>query len=363
MDLNDKPNGMYFDMPAADYLAIPRLSGSTIKQLLVSPATFWAQSWMNPHRAETSSSATNLGTAYHTAALEPDRLDAMFVRKPDPADLPDDALCKDQDYRKALAERGEPQTKAGEAVLDRARRLIAAGETRSLWHVYAAQTEDGYGDRIPLDGNTLDQMARDIALLHGTPEIAALFTGGCAEVAVLFDCPLTGEPMKCRIDYLSASRIVELKTFSNPRRARLDQAIADAVRYERYYVSAELYVQAIAAWCAEGGSTTGYDGPPDVAIADPNLVGSMPFTFVFQETGGVPNVLARRLALRGEQDGVPYITALAAKAQAEIRYAVTTFRHCREVYGTDGAPWQPLNLLGELSDADFNPYWLDGDNK
>ena len=357
-------DGIYFGMSEDDYHAIPRLSGSALKQLCVSPGTFWVDSWMNPDREDRTSSALDLGKAYHAAALEPDELYQRFYRAPAPSDMPEGSLMNDTDVKAALAELGEPQTKKGENALTRAQRLVSLGCTTPIYSITVADASVSNRGRTPLAAATYDQMQRDLRLLYDTPEIGRLFEGGAAEVVILFKCPMTGEPMKARLDYLTTDGIREFKTFSNSRRARLDQAVSDAVRYERYYLSAELYVQAVEAMKANPGDVDAQTDEQERLVEQLTLSsGTLPFTFIFQETGGAPNVLARSLKLRGWHDGNEYLTALAARAQMEIRHAVSTFRHCCDVYGTEGVPWQPLNMTGTLDDSDFNTFWLDGDHK
>ena len=45
-------DGIYFDLDEDQYHAEERLSASGICNMLVSPPTFWANSWLNPDKDE-----------------------------------------------------------------------------------------------------------------------------------------------------------------------------------------------------------------------------------------------------------------------------------------------------------------------
>src|SRR5690606_73558 len=85
-------DGIYFDLPADVYHAVPRLSSSGVQKLCVSPATFWRGSWLDPDRPDPDEDATKaqiLGRAYHTARLEPHLFEQLYVRELDKAEAPD----------------------------------------------------------------------------------------------------------------------------------------------------------------------------------------------------------------------------------------------------------------------------------
>ena len=85
----DLPDGIYFNLDERVYHALPRLSASGINNLLVSPATFWNESWLNPDKKDEDTPARILGRAYHTARLEPHKFDTQFVCELDKEDYAD----------------------------------------------------------------------------------------------------------------------------------------------------------------------------------------------------------------------------------------------------------------------------------
>ena len=97
--------GIYFNMPFEEYLAIPCLQSSTIKDLLKSPTMFWSKSWMNPLHDDFKKDIQAYldGRAYHTRILEGKAIyDTQFA--PDYEDDPNDAtvIRTSIDLKKAL---------------------------------------------------------------------------------------------------------------------------------------------------------------------------------------------------------------------------------------------------------------------
>jgi len=66
------PVGVYFNMSFDEYLKIPCLNASGIKELNISETDFWSRSWMNPDYddIDDDSKAKIEGRAYHKRILE-----------------------------------------------------------------------------------------------------------------------------------------------------------------------------------------------------------------------------------------------------------------------------------------------------
>lgn len=371
-------DGIYFDLPDHEYHAINRLSASGICNMLVSPATFWARSWMNPTRDNGDTLARTLGRAYHTARLEPELFEHQFVRDLVKEDMPEGTLMTDAEIKAALKDLGEPQTKAGETVLDRARRLEEIS-LNVIWHIERAEFEEELDGRTPLAPRYYDQLIEDIAQIHAVPEVMRLLTGGAAEVSILWTCPKTGIEMKGRIDYLHPRGFTDFKTFDNARGKPVDQAIRDAFQWNRYYIQAALYWSAVemirgGLLAIEGKCS---DAQVDLVAALQKRPEPAECWYVFQEKGDAPNVLAREIVLSVVHDSamageigatseqaararaaVTQKTVLLRKAEIEIEHAQAEFRRYMEVFG-EGEAWHPINPVGKISDEDFSPFWLD----
>ena len=380
-------DGIYFNLPEAEYHALPRLSASGIKNILTSLPTFWAKSWMNPETADTEDDDTKaqiLGRAYHAAIFEPDDLDKRFAGEPDLDDFAG-MLMTDAEVKAELKEYGAPQTKSGELALDRARRLEALGFAKPIKSIVMAEFEDDLGDRQAIASKYWRQIMRDVERIQANPEIHNLVTGGASEVTILWTCPDTGIPMKARIDKLKSEYFVDLKSFANPNGKPVNQAIADQVQYYQYYLSMRVYQVAIG--MIRKLNLNIMDTPTDanlqndqafpprwqvvlrMALHDKEFP-HQPWLF-FQEKNGVPNLLARRLKLQIYPEGVDVQSigaedhgiklsdsVLCRKADIEIARAKQLFQQAMEIYGPE-QPWMPFDMISEIGDEHFSGWFLD----
>jgi hypothetical protein len=359
------------------YHAIHRLSASGMQNMLVSPATFWASSWLNPDRTEQTTAARVIGRAYHSARLEPELFARNYVRALDKAELPKGALVTGKDMEAALAAMGLP--KSG-SVVEQAERLRGAGYDGVIWQIELAKWERLRAKRIAIPAVTYDEIVEDGKRLRASPAIAELISGGAAEVSVFWTCPKTGIPMKARLDYLKPRAWTDFKTFENSRGKRLDQALADAFRYNRYYVQAVAYRDAVEAIRNGLVDLVGDATPEERAVLAAVQLSPGPLAcyYLFQEKKGVPNVVARQfrfddrplsheinaIGLSEEKEAraseaVTGPTAIARKATVEIAYAKKLYLGYSEIY-EPGEPWLPFDPIGDIGDDDFNSYWLEG---
>jgi len=88
--LRDVPSnltGIHFDMPEAEYRMAPAIAGSDAKHILPpkTPAHYAAHMAGEAKKEQTR--AMLMGTMSHVAVLEPQRLDAAFVEKPEGIDF------------------------------------------------------------------------------------------------------------------------------------------------------------------------------------------------------------------------------------------------------------------------------------
>jgi hypothetical protein len=374
-------DGIYFNLDESIYHAIPRLSFSGIQSIMVSPATFWVNSWLNPNKEEREDDtpARLLGRAYHAARFEPETFADRFIRDLEKEDLPK-ALNTDEQIKAALEDLGQPKTKAGEKVLERAARLIDAGYEGQVWHFERMLFEESILEgQVPIKGKYYDQLIEDMKRIHQNPEVAVHLKGGQAEVSVLWTCPDTGIPMKCRFDYLRPTAFTDFKTFENSKRKRLEQCIEEAFRYNRYYIQAAGYWRTTEIIQSGALDIIGYASPEQRGLIDDIKLNPKPLKvwYIFQEKSGVPNLMAYDIELIGppasfepnatglsesEYDAAREAqsskTVLYRKAEIEIAHAKRTFLTYREVY-PDGEPWFPIRPIGKINDQSFSSYWLD----
>lgn len=375
-------DGIYFGLPMAEYLRIQRFSSSSARDMTVSPATFWANSWLNPKNLpeegeeEKETPAQIYGTADHSAKLEPDIFAQIYVRDVDLSAYKN-LISTHTEIKAVFKDLGEPQTKAGEDVLAAARRLAAYGCDRPIKHLLEQEIRDGLEDfQIILPPSIFDQIVEDAAAIHANPEIAKLITGGQAEVTILWTDD-KGVGWKARLDYLHSRHLVDLKTFDNSRGKLLEQALYDAVAYNRYFMQA--YVQ----WVAAEQIRTGglmirkrqSQEQTDLIDAIRNSPDPFDYWWIWQEKFGVPNVLARRLRMTEEPH--PHYLAEAPnektraalkkkltkpsliweRARIQVEAARKQFLQGLEIW--PDSPWGALVPVGEIDDEGFNRFWLE----
>lgn len=381
-------NGIYFGLDIDEYLAIERLSKSAIKQIRISPADFWRGSWLDPNPPKLTpdqekyrEKAKMLGKAYHCARLEPQRFERDYVREISQADFAgvDGFLTSGREIEAALADLDQPKKVKDDAgVLDQAKRLRAAGYEPPIWHIEQAAWAEQAGDRIAIPAQDYDEILVDQARIQAVPSVHALLSDGYPEVSILYDCPDTGLPMKARLDWLRADGWAEFKSFANPNGKHLEQCLLDAIKFSRHYLDVACYHEAVEAIRTGGIRPIGDDVDAEALVA--RIVehpGPLPHKIIFQQKGGVPNILSRSLQLfeltpaaqlaSGAVDpeaaakgdaAVSRPTQLMMKARAEIKAAKRDFERYSEIYDR-GEPWLPWDPDRGYSDLDFSPYFLE----
>ena len=377
-------DGVYFGLPADVYHAVPRASSSFLQKINVSPATAWRHSWMDPERPDFDEDATlaqTLGRAYHTARLEPHLFESLYVRELDKADAPKGTLFTGTDIGKVLEEYG---LKKSGTVAEQAQRLADAGfPARQLWPLVKAEWEQARAGRTPLPPRHYDQMLTDRDRIGRNSQIAPLLSGGEAEVSI-FWTDEHGVEMKARIDYLNRDWWADFKTFDNSRGKPIRQALADAMRFNRYYMQAVIYREAIEAVRLGGLDVIEAQTDDQRALIAALRIkpAELACWYIFQEKGGVPNLFAyefpfysvpiRNLfegdALAGEdiarrdrsREAFKRATQLYLKGHRDVIEAKKTFVLYSQVYAP-GEPWFPIDAIARFEDDDFHPYWLAGD--
>lgn len=386
--MTDFADGIYFDMDADIYHKIKRASCSFLQKMLISPADAWAGSWMDPNRPtddEDATAAQIFGRFTHTARLEPEKLKSLYVRKLEKDDIRrPGALYTDAEISAELEKKGLPKTVKGEKVLDKAYRLFDAGYTGPIWHIFLDAWEEEREGRQPISGAGWDETLRDAERLRMVPQVAELMQGGAAEVSILWTCAATGIKMKARLDYLRATDWTDLKTFVNQQGKHLNQMIADSFRYNRYYIQAALYREAVEMVRTSDALPVHGTAAQEALVAAIRDQQRLDCWYVFQQKGGVPNILARKVSLvekmsddaveemvadgahedkilaarRAADMGTLMKTGLYEKALRDIMRAKRDFVAYSEVY-EPGQPWLPLQPMGVIDDGDFNQYWLE----
>ena len=239
--------GYYPFLSEDEHHAIPALSKSGIKKLLVSPMEYWASAPWN-HDAERPGETRDmrLGRARHAMLLEgPERFAQRFAPAPTPEEFPG-ALRTVEDLREWLKRRGlKPPNAGGKAALVEA--VLAVDPEAQIW--------DRIVESSQLDGKTLlpgDEFRSIIESEIAFRGVSERIGEGLPEVSVVWEDRALGCLCKARIDWLGIShaghaRLVELKDFSHQgRKCSLMQRTSQVFSHERHDIDALFQLRAIA---------------------------------------------------------------------------------------------------------------------
>lgn len=386
--MNDLPDGIYLDLSFADYLGLQRVGSSSITNMMEGPSKYWADSWMNPDRPEDiDSDAMKLGRAYHAARLEPETFLDLYCRELVPEDLGEGLLKNGTEIGEALAGYGETKKKAGESVVMQGLRLLDVDPAAKIWALEREEWEKNHASKDWIKPKEWDEINRDAERVRSNPELAALISGGMAEVSILFTDPETGLKCKIRPDYMGPSWITHLKTWDARSMGKpSNRAVVDAFNFNGYYRTTWFYRLGVHAIAGQELKLRAKDGKILKVADQPAPIASLVAAWqtpriwedwvLFVRRSGVPDIRARRVVFAKLPAGVDMQatgasveefnfgpTALAIKADLEIRACLKQITECIEIYGTDGAPWYPRDMMGLIEDDDFSPYWLESMNE
>lgn len=333
--------GIYFGLNEDEYHAAPALSASGMKHLLVSPMDFWARcKWLNPNAEPETSDAMELGKAYDLRIVEGR---ARFYEKYAPAlDVSKypAAIRTVEELKERLKVLGLPVSgKKAELTT----RLLMADPSAEILDTLLADHAANHAGKELLPVDLLHRIEIAAAMIERHPDLSKAFTGGHPQVSIFWIDAETGVPMKARLDYLKASAIVDLKTFSNPMGKPLDKAIAYSMASRKYHVQAAVYYEAVdvaKALIRQHGRDAVHGDVHDDWLAA-FLKGDHRFLFVFQQTGVAP--VARGFVFPKYST---YDLGKIAVREAKDRYA---FNY--RTYGSD--PWVDQAGVGTFEDSDF----------
>lgn len=195
-------DGIYFNLPAEEYHAQKRLTSTGIKNLLISPTTFWFNSAFNPLREEKKSKALDEGTIYHKILLEgSEALQRDFVVMPE-----------------SIAE------------------LNKNTSTFKLWK--SAQPEGA----LIVDRKYYNKIKTNIDYLNEWI-LPRILTDGYAEVSILWT-DKNGIKKQCRFDYLKQNLFLDLKTFAKNTSADIDTHVKKLFYANKTFIQLQHYESA-----------------------------------------------------------------------------------------------------------------------
>lgn len=342
--------GIYMDMPFEEYLADPSLSKSGMKDLMISPLTYWVNSHLNPDRQNKETSSMSLGTAVHHMILDgAESYLENYAIQPEKKDYPNfvDGVAELKTLCKTMG------LKTTGTISDLCKRILQINPHAALWPEIKREFEATSKNKQILkcgDGETVNRIAAAIG--RNEPARNA-FCNGFSEVSVLWPDPVTGIPMKARFDYLKQGIIVELKTFNNTGGFEVGKAVAMATVKYGYHLQAIHYLQAAvnARQMIQKGMVYGADDKNDRITKIFEGQKEIRFFFVFVETSKACNVIIREYKNLNDAGGE---NLLYQNGKSDIDRAKDLYIKCREKFGKN--PWAVEYTVEPFVDEMF-PAW------
>lgn len=235
------PTGIYFDLPFEEYLAIPCLNASGIKELNISETDFWARSFMNPDNdyIDEDTRAKIEGRAYHKRILEGEKAFYEQYALEYEDDGADDILRGNDDMKAALTSLDIKGLSGKTAASLAALCAHYLPQYRCLYTLKEQHRLEA-GDRELISPKLMRHIEFTAKMIELHPDTREYFKGGFSEVTVIFDA--WGARFKIRFDYLKVWEASDLKTFANTTRAELHKAVRKAFANNKYHIQGSLYL-------------------------------------------------------------------------------------------------------------------------
>lgn len=195
---------IFTDMTNEDYHAHPAISRSGVLELLKSPYHYYMR-YLSPDKEKKEpTKAMDMGNAFHTMILEPEKFNNDFIVKPAPVLLKDVGREVYDIYKNAL----DNIEKMGKTVL----------------------SVD--------DMSLLEKMQKSI---NAHPDASRLITGGIHESSLFWVDEHTGIECKARPDIWHEEIVTDLKTITSADRNTFQRSIVDG----GYHIQAAMIREAI----------------------------------------------------------------------------------------------------------------------
>jgi len=230
--------GVYLDLDEAAYHAIPALSNSGMKDLVISDLAYY-DAHLAPDRPEREQKdCFDFGKAAHSRILEPALFFERYVRRLEKSAV-EDALDTNEQLKAWLKEH---DLKVSGNKVELVQRILESGKPHPrIWEIEESAYGKKHAGKVFLDKADADAIEIMAALVAADPYTKHLFVGGMPEVSFIVRDPETGVLLKARMDYVKDCATRDFKTFTNARRKPIAKAVADAMFYEGYFKQAVIY--------------------------------------------------------------------------------------------------------------------------
>lgn len=236
--------GLYFNMPFSEYIAIEAFNRGMAEDITVSYEEAWGKSWMNPDKEENyDSPQMQLGRQVHSKILEPKVFDKEYVAYPE---KPEGALETCDDLKAVIKEfnaTNNEKLKISGSKAELMETVKSIKPDAIIWQeVYDKWLKENEGKEI-LNSERLKLLDKIQASFNRNKYAVEMVKEGYSEVTILWK--ENGLLCKARLDWLGPDRWVDLKTFSLKRKKPIEQAVADEIKYNKYHWQYYVYQEAL----------------------------------------------------------------------------------------------------------------------
>lgn len=240
--------GLYFNMPEEEYHALEYLSRSTMENILIDIEEAWYKSCFNPDKPiQNPTEPMKLGTAIHSAILEPDIFNEIYCKQPSMRDFEDKVILNtNEELSQFLVSVGEKKTGKKEELIARALQYVDP-EKMVIWDVvqkeFLNSINNGGKRSLSLESSEIIEGIQDS--IKRRPKIPEIFSKGYSEVTIIWRDDETGIMCKCRMDYVRPEIIGEVKSFSLKGKKSIYKACCDEVVNQKYNFQFMIYSHAL----------------------------------------------------------------------------------------------------------------------
>ena len=309
------PDGVYLNLPDADYFSQPRLGSTDIKALRMDPVRWWWKSDNNPLNdlTDEQSKDMQIGSAFHALALEGTQaFESRYYAAPNKEDYPG-VVITIADITARLVEIGQkPISKnKGELITQ----LSTFDPGTPIWEkILEGFAGDKRQQLAPTDYAEIILAARELHqnphfqmfYEYGIPELSIFWTDGEGEDAVL---------RRGRLDMLKPNGIEDLKSITIID-GEPDFHVLRTVDKRRYDLQAADHKRALIA-----ARNMKSDFPPELARV---LAAPLHYTWYFWDKKSGPSIHTVETELTGD---------LWNAVDNEIERALNDFRAMRRQFG------------------------------
>jgi len=204
--------GIYFNMPSAEYFALPYFSRSLAQKVRFSGKE--VEHYLKNPTEETPAMA--LGTAIHSMFLEPKDFAETYVKAPSLADFAGKKIIQTvEDLKPYLDLFGLKKSGKKEDLLDSVREYLNPAEV-VIWDDVKAtfEREVFISDKKVLSDEDFEHLKNMRETLAQHEELPETIKNGRAEVVVIWKDRETGIMCKCRLDYVQPLAVTDVKSYS-----------------------------------------------------------------------------------------------------------------------------------------------------